>query len=396
MATRTLEHLVRPSARGHGVDAFCVEPDAVQLAWSSLPAGRWHVSVGGRPTEVAVDAHGGAGNVVLDGLAPDTATRIELDGPSGTVTLDLRTPRAPAGRELFRFATISDLHLGRGDKQFAGPFADRGAAPERPRSEHGVDRQLRCAQAAIDDALAWGAQLLVVKGDICEETTEATWRQAAELLRDLPVPVLALPGNHDTGSLRHFEPEVGAARHGLRVTRGVEHLDVDGARLILVDSTRAGNGWGAVDRHSDEVAQLAGEADTGVFVATHHHAQRFRMPLFWPHGIPGPDAARFAASLRAANPDAMISSGHTHRCRTRRVRGVAWSEVAATNHFPTVWAGYVVHEGGLRQMVRRISAPDVAEWSEQTRHMFGGTWALWATGTLGDRCVTLDWRPRSG
>ena len=95
--------------------------------------------------------------------------------------------------------------------------------------------------------------------------------------------------------------------------------------------------------------------------------------------------------MRAAITSVLATSGHTHRNRRRRVAGLQWSEVAATNHFPGVWAGYTVHEGGLHQTVRRIAEPDTLAWSEQSRRMLGGVWALWAAGDLGDRCFTLDW-----
>jgi hypothetical protein len=73
------------------------------------------------------------------------------------------------------------------------------------------------------------------------------------------------------------------------------------------------------------------------------------------------------------------------------VAEVPWSEVGATNHFPGVWAGYRVFEGGLVQVVRRTAEPATLRWSEATRDALGGIWALWATGTMSDRCFTLDW-----
>ena len=171
----------------------------------------------------------------------------------------------------------------------------------------------------------------------------------------------------------------------------MEHHDVDGLRIVLADSTIDDSGWGALARHRDQVASSAADADGAVFVATHHHPQRFAVPLFWPHGIPGPDARRFAAAVHAANPASMASSGHTHRCRRRDVAGLAWTEVAATNHFPATWAGYAVHEGGIRQVVRRIAEPRTLAWAESTRDVLRGSWALWSTGTIDDRCFTLTW-----
>lgn len=71
--------------------------------------------------------------------------------------------------------------------------------------------------------------------------------------------------------------------------------------------------------------------------------------------------------------------------------GCTGARFASTSHFPGVWAGYTAHEGGLHQTVQRIADPEVLAWSEESRRMFGGVWALWAAGELGDRCFTLDW-----
>lgn len=404
---RDLEHLLRPSTTGAGLTVFSTEPDAAQLVWSQLPEGRHRLVVDGIETDL--EHAGGPGSVVLDPLTPSSEVVVQLHREDGArLEQRFRTAERPDGEELFRFATLSDLHLGRGDKQYRGPMAhpveDEDVAgvvadespttkqPARPvTATHHDDRPLRCARAAIDEALAWGAQLIVIKGDVCEETYDSTWDLAAELLGELPVPLLMLPGNHDTGRERHFEPEHGAAQRGLRVTRGVEHLDVPGLRIVLVDSTIPGNGWGDVARHADEAAALSRDATSGVFLATHHQPQRFRMPLYWPHGIPGPNARRFARAVVAANPAAVMSSGHTHRNRRRTVAGLTWSEVAATNHYPGTWAGYRVFEGGLHQSVRRIAEPTTLAWSEQTRRMLGGTWALWSTGSLSDRSFSVRW-----
>jgi len=393
MPERSVEPWLRRHAGGAGVEVTAVETDRAQLVWADLPEGSHTLRVGHRT--LVLHAPGGPGSFELTGLTPRSRTEIQLELGDRTLRRVVRTLLPPPGPPLFRFATISDLHLGRGDRHYRGPFAHRGvdAPPEGiPVDDAGVPaRQLINARAAVDQALAWGAEHLIVKGDVTEETTVGTWDQAASLLGDLPVPVSLLAGNHDTGGLREFDPFVGAAERGLDLTRGVEHVDVPGLRIVLVDSTRPGSGWGSVARHADAAATLAAEADGGVFVATHHHPQRFRIPLFWPHGLPGPDARRFAATVVAANPNVLASSGHTHRNRRRRVAGMPWTEVAATNHFPAVWAGYEVHEGGIRQVVRRIDAPEVLDWSERTRHAFGGAWALWSAGSMSDRCFSLSW-----
>ena len=379
---RTIEHVARPRTHGPGLDVFAVEDTTAQVVWSDLGPGPIRITTGGR-TRV-VEHRGGPGSVEVDGLIPGTTQQLVVrtaDGP--TIRRRVRTLTPPPGPELFRFASINDLHLGRGEHGLHGhlPHGDREAA----------SHPFRAARDAIASAVDWGAQLLVVKGDICDETRDWTWVQAAKLFADLSVPVALLPGNHDTGRLRSFDPQDGAARHGLTLTRGIDHLDVPGLRILLVDSSNDGNGWGRVGRYAEEAASLARDADGGVFVATHHQAQRFPFPTYWPHGIPGPDADRFARAVSQANPRALASSGHTHRCRVRRVQGLLWSEVAATNHFPGVWAGYRVFEGGMMQVVRRTAEPETLAWTEHTRDVLRGVWALWATGTLSDRSFTLDW-----
>ena len=382
LRTRVFEHAARPRTRGAGVDVWAVEDRRAQLVWTDLPPGAVRIDVGHR--RLQLDHAGGPGAVELADMAPATRTTVVVRGADGTTARRrVATLPTPPGEELFRFATINDLHLGRGEQGLRGHL---------PHGNHeSASHPLATARDAVAEALDWGAAMLVVKGDICDESHTWTWEQAAKLLADVPVPVHLVPGNHDTGRLRSLEPEQGAARHGLALTRGVDHVDVPGLRVVLVDSADPGNGWGRVARHAERVADLARDAHGGVFVAAHHQPQRFRVPLYWPHGIPAPDAHRFAEAVVAANPHALASSGHTHRCRIRSVRGLPWSEVAATNHFPGVWAGYRVFEGGIMQVVRRTADPGTLAWTEHARDALGGVWALWATGTRSDRCFTLDW-----
>jgi len=64
-----------------------------------------------------------------------------------------------------------------------------------------------------------------------------------------------------------------------------------------------------------------------------------------------------------------------------------------------VWAGYAVHEGGLRQVVRRVAEPSCLAWSEPNRRSLLGLWGPWASGFLRWRCFSHTWSPaptRSG
>ena len=100
------------------------------------------------------------------------------------------------------------------------------------------------------------------------------------------------------------------------------------------------------------------------------------------------------AGLAAANPATFVSAGHSHRNRRHRHSSLAVSEIGATMHYPGTWAGYAVHEGGIRQVVRRVAAPDAIEWTERTRRALLGLWAPWAAGSIGQRCFSHSWPER--
>lgn len=70
-------------------------------------------------------------------------------------------------------------------------------------------------------------------------------------------------------------------------------------------------------------------------------------------------------------------------------------EVGCVKDFPGTWAEYRVYEGGVMQVVHRISTPDALEWSNKCRVLysdFGVDYQELAMGTLDDRCFILNLR----
>ena len=90
------------------------------------------------------------------------------------------------------------------------------------------------------------------------------------------------------------------------------------------------------------------------------------------------------------------TAGHTHRHRVRLAGGrVPSIEVGCVKDFPGTWAEYRVHDGGILQVVHRISTPAALAWSEQCRTLysdFGLDYAHYALGTLADRCFPIALR----
>ncbi len=152
---------------------------------------------------------------------------------------------------------------------------------------------------------------------------------------------------------------------------------------------------GQLSHVTEEVAERAAEADTPVFVAVHHQLLTLPVPHHPPPGIPAVQSRRFLDRLQAANPAAFVTSGHTHRHRRRTHGTVVLTEVGSPKDFPGTWAGYVVHEGGIRQVVRRVAAPDILAWTDRTAAAALGAWGRWSPGTLDARCFTHVW-PRRG
>jgi hypothetical protein len=205
------------------------------------------------------------------------------------------------------------------------------------------------------------------------------------------VPIAVVPGNHEVTRRRPTDAQPALARQGLHLVHGVEAIDVPGLRVLLVDTTITDEHHGRVGHLQDVIVRRAARAPGTVLVAMHHNLQRYRWPTFWPPGIPGPESRAFLRALHAANPRSLVTTGHTHRHRRHDWEGVTWTEVGSTKDYPGTWTGYVAHEGGIRQVVRRVSDPSVLPWLDETSKAYLHVWSHWSPGTLDDRCFTVTW-----
>lgn len=357
------------------------------MTWAALPTGPIRLRVGDSWVEASSD--GGPGAAIVGGLPSAAALELVVEDERGRHLAGERfeTLAPPPGALQFKFATINDLHIG--DDSFGAFIQMR---------EDDVDElhPVRCARAAISEALAWGAQLLIVKGDIAHDGEQENWEEAAELLSSVPVPVELVPGNHDVGKRRLVDPQKALDPHGLRVTEGgVVVRDVPGLRIVLFDSTVPGRHHGRAAHVQEEVWRALRRAEGGAFLAMHHFTERFRIPTSYPPGIPAPESRELLAGIVDANPATLVSSGHTHRNRLSQHGPLYLSQVGSTKDHPGVWAGYAVHEGGIRQVVRRVAEPSCIRWTERTRRALGGLWGHLAPGKRWERCFTVDWPSRS-
>ncbi|HET9075440.1 MAG TPA: metallophosphoesterase [Acidimicrobiales bacterium] len=387
-----------------GVNVFASEPGAVQLVWDRLPAGDTTLEIAGRafpvgapPPEwyrLAPPGTSGPGAVVVDGLEPsrDYDVTLVAEGRPRARVAVARTAPPPPGRPLARFATFSDCHVGETHFGAVRRISDPGEEAA------GLDPYpLRALRAARREAQDWGAEHLVVRGDITRHGGSAEAVRAAAELGRSGLPVYSVLGNHDVAGRSDLAAVL--RREGVAASGpdGPVAVDLPGVRLVLGHTPVPGQHRGRLDRsHLDRLVELAGGTAGPVVLVLHHPPRAGRLPTYYPPPLDAADSRSLVEGVRSANPAAMILSGHTHRTRRYDVAGVAVSEVGSTKDFPGQWAGYTVHEGGIAQTARRIGSPDVIAWTQITGRALGGIWSRWSPGRLRDRCWTYCWPDRRG
>ena len=332
--------------------------------------------------------HDGATAMRFDGLEPDTEH--ELAG------ITVRTLARPPGELLCRVVTVNDLHFGeieagRIDERTDGPI-QRVGADEDPYPE-------TMNQGAVAEIAAVEPAAVVVKGDLSTDGTdeefaafEACYRAAfGERLH-------VVRGNHD------------AYRGQSRYT-GDTWIDLPGVNIALLDTTVPGRATGSLTPEQLEwLDERSAAADRPVIVMGHHQQW---IASHRTVGVPGdpraehrnddyfgirPDPSEALDEVSARRRSIVCyTAGHTHRHRVRRmtVSGIPSIEIGCVKDFPGTWAEYRVYEGGITQVVHRISTPEALAWSERCRHLyqdFGVDYEAYALGTLADRCLTLPTR----
>lgn len=361
---------------------FGRDHEVAQVHWARLD-GSVALELG--PHRLDVEA---AGPTVATIPMPPHGGVLRVHHRGATVLQRVTTPlRPPPGAELVRFATINDLHFG------SAGFDHDASMREVP--EPAEAHWQRCTRAAIAEAHAWGATRLVIKGDLTHTGSRRAWDLLASTLADAPMPVTAIPGNHDTFPLvGRVDPYVVPAQLGIPLTRWVDVDDLPGIRIIRINTTLPHHGRGRLAHVTALVADAAADArraGRAAFLAAHHHINPAPFPIFWPNGITKSEGEAFLRTVGRANRAVVYTAGHTHRHRRRTVAGVTHVEVGSPKDYPGTWAGYVVHEGGIIQTVRRVARPDCVAWTERTAGAAHGLWGRWSPGRLEDRCFALTW-----
>jgi predicted phosphodiesterase len=328
-------------------------------------------------TTVADDlivAHQGATVHRLTGLQPDTDHQVD-----GTTA---RTLPRPAGVLRCRFATVNDVHFGevecgRIDDHPEGPILR--PAPGEPPHPETMNRAAVSEIAAIDPAA------VIAKGDLTSDGTPEEFAAFEACYRDrFGQRLYAVRGNHD--SYRH---QTGYTGHQL--------IALPGVAVALLDTAIPGSTTGWIsDEQLDWLDAIAATSTSPIIVMGHHQqwiSGNRSGDYFGLH----PDPSDALDALAARRPAVIAyTSGHTHRHRIRSMAcGVPSIEIGCVKDFPGTWAEYRVFDGGVMQVVHRISSPEALAWSERCRYLyqdFGIDYQTYAMGTLAERCCTIPLR----
>jgi 3',5'-cyclic-AMP phosphodiesterase len=322
--------------------------------------------------------HRGTEVAVVDGLEP--ATPYEHHGIAYT------TLRRPPGELRCRVATINDVHFGETEAGRVGA-SDRGpilsvptGAPPYP---YVMNHAAVAEMVAADDVQPFAA--VIAKGDLTAEGADDEFA-AFEACYRTPFGdrLFAVRGNHD-------------CLDGQTAYAADQWIEVDGLNIALLDTAVPGHSHGAVsDEQVAWMDSLAGES-TDPVVVMGHHPQRL--------GDDAEDPSFFLTAESSAALDEVFArrraivaytAGHTHRHRVRSAGGgVPSVEVGCVKDFPGTWAEYEVYDGGILQIVHRVSTAEALAWSERCRGLyadFGLDYVAYALGRLDDRCFEIRHR----
>jgi len=295
---------------------------------------------------------------------------------------EVRTLPRPGGQLLCRIGTVNDLHFGETE---AGKIDDDPRGPIQRVEPGEPPHPETMNHAAVAEMAAADLAAVVVKGDLTNDGTDEEFASFEASYRAAFGDRLHVTrGNHD-------------AYRGQQAYTGDEWIDLPGVSIALLDTVIPEQTTGTISGQQLQwLDDLSAAADRPVVVMGHHQQ--------WVAGVRNngyfgldPDSADGLTEVVANHPGIVAyTAGHTHRHRVRYMScGVPSIEVGCVKDFPGTWAEYRVYDGGILQVVHRMSSPDALAWSEACRGLYadyGLNYARYALGHLQHRCFQIQLR----
>lgn len=184
-----------------------------------------------------------------------------------------------------------------------------------PEPRHDHDRESLATLAAVCAAVAAeGPEAVLATGDLVDDGSPAAYRRLRPVLETLPVPVHAIPGNHD-------DPEAMAAWLAGGNVRVGPSVGFGSWRIVLLDTLVPGEAHGALgpERLAALDATLAATSEPHVLVALHHPPGPIGSPL---DDVCLRDTGAFHAVLDRHPAVRAVIWGHNHHVHDSRRHGV--------------------------------------------------------------------------
>ena len=298
--------------------------------------------------------------------------------------LTVTTLARPDGELLSTFATVNDVHFGEVD---CGVLGDNRRGPIQRSRPGDMPYPEIMNRGACAEILATHPAYVIVKGDLTHAGSDIEFDAFRDCYESHFADKLrVIRGNHDAYLGQHLYDED-------------LWIEMPGICVALMDTAIPTETTG--DIAAGQLAWLserAASTDLAVLVMGHHQqwtpdpagGTRRNEDYF---GI-NPDSSDALNDVVAKHRNIIgYTAGHTHRHRVRSMAcGVPTIEIGCVKDFPGTWAQYRVYEGGVMQVVHRISSPDALEWSERCRHLYADTgmgYESYALGTLAERCFVF-------
>jgi len=321
--------------------------------------------------------------VFHDGTEVISFSNLEPDTEYTEHGITFRTLARPAGELLSVFTTVNDVHFGETE---AGRIDDNTNGPIQRALPGETPYPITMNTGAIAEMKALNPDMVIVKGDLSVDGT----MDELETFRRLYIGTFAdklrvVRGNHD-------------AYKGQREFMGDQWIQLNGLAIALLDTTIPTETTGRIDPEQFEWLESRLSSSTTPVMIMGHHQQWIEGPRSDDYFGIHPDSSDQLTDLVTKHSCVIAyTAGHTHRHRVRRMRdnNVPSIEIGCVKDFPGTWAEYRVYEGGVMQVVHRISSPVALAWSNRCRHLyqdFGVDYETYAMGTLEDRCLVLPLR----
>ncbi len=316
------------------------------------------------------------------------------------------TLRPPAGKPLFEFAILADIHIGE----------ERSGSPAVP--VYTEDRYPeRMAAAAVAEINARGVDFTMLPADNSSHGSLHDLEEAKRILDGLSRPYVIARGSHDRpaqGTLREPEcapdddcfravffpdrPAAGAPRHiyyAYDTGRKSRYV------VIALDSANLATGMGELSE--EQLVWLDGkltEADRrGVpaFIFFHHPVSEWSTTLAVPplvFGVNQQDAQEFLQIVGRHDSVRAIVNSHTHR---NWISYSPWTgrvpilEVGPSKEYPGGYSIVRVYRDGFTRTFHRLGCDFCRRWVETTRWQYAGLYPHYTTGSLRDRNFVHRW-----